>query len=51
VAENWNELNEQVRFGILRQAAHLYMHRDSAAASAIPSAVLALWQPFRRVQL
>jgi uncharacterized phiE125 gp8 family phage protein len=51
VAQNWNELNEQVRFGILRQAAHLYMHRDSAAASAIPSAVLALWQPFRRVQL
>jgi uncharacterized phiE125 gp8 family phage protein len=51
VAQNWNELSEQLRFGILRQAAHLYMHRDSIAVTAIPSAVLALWQPFRRVQL
>jgi uncharacterized phiE125 gp8 family phage protein len=51
VAQNWNELPEQLRFGILRQAAHLYMHRDSAAVSSIPSAVLALWQPYRRVQL
>jgi uncharacterized phiE125 gp8 family phage protein len=51
MAADWNDIPEAVRFGILRHAAHLYAHRDNPAASAMPSAVQALWQPFRKVRL
>jgi uncharacterized phiE125 gp8 family phage protein len=50
-AVGWNDIPEAVRFGIQRLAAHLYAHRDNAAAPAIPSSVLALLQPFRKVRL
>lgn len=50
-AANWNEIAEPVRFGILRLAAHLCANRDSAAVGAVPSAVLALWQSYRKVRL
>jgi uncharacterized phiE125 gp8 family phage protein len=51
MAADWNAIPEAVRFGILRHAAHLYAHRDSTTAGAMPSAVPALWQLYRKVRL
>jgi uncharacterized phiE125 gp8 family phage protein len=51
MATDWNGIPEAVRFGIMRHAAHLYANRDNDMAVAIPSAVLALWQPWRKVHL
>ncbi len=51
MSDSWNGISDSLRFGIMRQAAHLYAHRDAATAVAIPSAVLALWQPYRKVRL
>ncbi len=50
-AASWNDIAEPLRFGILRLAAHLYANRDATNAPALPSAVQALWQPYRKVRL
>jgi uncharacterized phiE125 gp8 family phage protein len=50
-AVDWNGIPEGIRFGILRYASHLYVNRDNDRTSAIPSAALALWQPYRKMRL
>jgi len=49
LANDWNGVPEPVRHGLLRLAAHL--HRDGAADDAMPpSAIAALWRPYRRMR-
>jgi uncharacterized phiE125 gp8 family phage protein len=46
-----NEIPEPIRFGIARQVVHLFCHRDAPDVPTFPSAVLALWQPYRQFGL
>ena len=49
-AAEWSELDEPLRHGIVRFAAHQYRERDEGA-SGLPAAVAALWRPYRMVRL
>ena len=49
LADGWNTLPAPVRQGVALLAAHLFDERDASVAP--PSAVTALWRPFRRVAL
>jgi uncharacterized phiE125 gp8 family phage protein len=49
LTESWAGLPETVRHGIIRLAAHFYAGREGDAA--IPSAVTALWRPWRKLSL
>jgi len=51
LAEDWNGVPETLRHGILRLTAHLYANRDNSEARAWPTAVSALWRPWRRLRL
>ena len=51
LAEGPNGLPEAVRQGVVRLAAHLYVHRDPADGAGPPAAVTALWRPWRRLRL
>jgi uncharacterized phiE125 gp8 family phage protein len=46
-----NDIPEPIRFGIARQVVHLFCHRDAPDVPTFPSAVLALWQPYRQLGL
>lgn len=50
-AGSWSELDQSLRQGIVRLAAHHYRERDEAAANSPPAAVAALWRPWRRLRL
>lgn len=49
-ADTPNGIPEAIRQGILRMAQHLYEARDGSGA-APPTAIAALWQPWRRLTL
>ena len=51
LAADWNGIPEPLRQGIIRLVAHLYTHRDFADAGPPPTAVAALWRPWRRLRL
>jgi uncharacterized phiE125 gp8 family phage protein len=51
IAEEWSGVPEPLRQGIVRLAAHLYTHRDSADDAGPPAVVTALWRPYRRMRL
>ena len=52
IAPDWATLPEGLRHGILRLAAHHYRQRDRDPAEQVPpAAVVALWQPWRRMRL
>jgi uncharacterized phiE125 gp8 family phage protein len=51
LAADWPSLAEPLRQGVIRLVAHLYAHRDAADDSGPPSAVAALWRPYRRMRL
>lgn len=51
MAADWNGLPEPLRQGLIRLVAHLHAHRDAPEAAAAPSAVAALWRPYRIVRL
>lgn len=48
---DWNAVPEAIRQGIMRLAAHQYEYRSSPAVAALPNAVTALWQPYRKVRI
>lgn len=50
IAEGANDIPEAIRQGILRMTQHLHDARDGAGA-ALPAAIAALWQPWRRLTL
>lgn len=49
LANDWTLLEEPMRNGIIRMAAHIY--RDRNMDSEPPLAIAALWQPYRRMRL
>jgi len=51
MASGPNGLPEALRHGIVRLAAHLYVHRDRPDGAGPPAAVTALWRPWRRLRL
>ena len=50
VATEWSTLDEALRHGIVRFAAHQYRERDEGTAP-LPAAIAALWRPYRPVRL
>ena len=50
-AAGWTELDEGLRHGVVRFAAHQYREREGGAGGAMPAAVAALWRPWRVVRL
>ncbi len=51
LAADWNGIPEALRLGIIRLVAHLYTHRDRDDVGGVPTAVVALWRPWRRMRL
>ncbi|WP_067784994.1 head-tail connector protein [Paraurantiacibacter namhicola] len=52
LAADWDSLPDALRHGVVRLAAELYRQRDESRASANPpSAVAALWRPWRRLRV
>ena len=51
LATDWNELPASLRQGIVRMAGYLYANRDGVDAGGPPSAVTALWRPYRRMRM
>lgn len=47
----WDELPTNLRQGIVRMAGYLYANRDGVDAGGPPSAVTALWRPYRRMRM
>lgn len=50
MASGQNDVPEAIRHGVLRLVAHLFAGRDGDGGE-IPSAVSALWRPYRRMRL
>jgi uncharacterized phiE125 gp8 family phage protein len=52
LAADWLTLPDALRQGVVRYAAFAWNERESAVpAAALPAAVAALWQPWRRMRL
>ncbi|MFK7842108.1 MAG: hypothetical protein AB8B54_07580 [Sphingorhabdus sp.] len=51
LATDWDELPESLRQGIVRMAGYLYANRDGVDPGGPPSAVTALWRPYRRMRI
>lgn len=51
LGNDWNAVPEPLRQGIVRLVAHLYTHRDAADAGPPPTAVAAMWRPWRLLRL
>ncbi len=49
-ALEWTDLDEALRHGIVRFAAHQYRERDEGTAQ-LPASIAALWRPWRMVRL
>lgn len=49
LAAEWGDLPAALRHGIVRLAAHLYLQRDAGRESEPPTAIAALWRPWRRL--
>mgnify|MGYP000737058253 CR=1 FL=1 len=50
-SESLAERDPALRHGIVRFAAHQYRERDEGPAERLPSAIAALWRPYRMVRL
>ena len=51
LANDWVQLDDGLRHGIVRYAADQYRQRDRADGDRPPAAVSALWRPWRQVRL
>ncbi len=51
LAADWNDIPEPLRHGIVRLVSHFHAHRDAPDAGGPPTAVAALWRPWRRMRL
>lgn len=53
LADDWAALPEAIRHGVIRLAAHQHRARDDEKKSELlpPTAVAALWRPWRRMRL
>lgn len=48
---DWNGVPEPLRQGIVRFVAHLHAYRDAPDTPGLPTAIAALWRPWRRLRL
>ena len=51
LSDDWSRIDEGLRHGIIRYAAHQYRQREEPEAAGPPAAVAALWRPYRRMRL
>jgi len=52
IAPDWDSLPDALRQGVIRLAAHHHRQRETGnAETAPPRAVVALWQPWRRLRI
>ncbi|MFM2236097.1 MAG: hypothetical protein RL209_131 [Pseudomonadota bacterium] len=51
LSANWAAMPESLRLGLLRLTAYFFNNRDASDDAGPPAAALALFLPFRRVQL
>lgn len=51
LTDDWSRIDDGLRQGIIRYAAHQYRERDGSAADSPPAAIAALWRPYRRMRL
>ena len=51
LAAQWSELPDGMRHGVIRLAAHHYRERNEGGIAQPPSAVAAMWQPWRRLRV
>lgn len=51
IAQDWADLPDALRHGIIRLAAHHYRDRDATQSLAPPASVAALWRPWRALRL
>lgn len=51
LAPDWASLPATLRHGIIRLAAYHYRERSDGGAAQPPAAVVALWQPWRRMRI
>ncbi|WP_417611471.1 head-tail connector protein [Parasphingorhabdus sp.] len=51
LAADWDQLPAGLRQGIVRLAGYLYANRDGVDIGGPPSAVTALWRPYRRMRI
>ena len=51
LASSWGDVPAPLRQGMLRLVAHLHASRDSVTDTGPPTAVAALWRPYRRMRL
>lgn len=51
LADDWTDLAEPLRLGVIRMAAHGYRARGQDALGDPPAAIAALWRPWRRMRL
>lgn len=51
LGQDWNAVPEAIRQGILRLVAHQYEARSDPEVAALPHAVTALWQPYRKLRI
>ena len=51
LADEWDQVDEGLRHGIIRYAAHQYRERESGPTENPPASVAALWRPYRRMHL
>lgn len=51
MAADWDGIPDPLRHGIVRLTAHFFTYRDDAGSPGVPTAVAALWRPWRRMRL
>ena len=51
LASEWSDVDEGLRQGVIRHAAHLYREREQAEAAPLPASIGALWRPWRKLRL
>ncbi|AKM09287.1 head-tail connector protein [Croceicoccus naphthovorans] len=52
LANDWDSLPDAIRQGVMRLAAHHHRMRDTGGGDTVPPrAVVALWQPWRRMRI
>lgn len=50
-ASEWEDLDEGLRHGVIRHAAHCFRERERGEPGQLPASIAALWRPWRKLRL
>ena len=50
-ASEWEDLDEGLRHGVIRHAAHSFRERERGEPGQLPASIAALWRPWRKLRL